>query len=143
MSTEQNKERVKQAVQVFNNPETRESYFDFYDSSCVLHGYPPEMPPNVEGMRQFYRGVWAAFPDCEVVAEDLIAEGDKVAGRYVLQGTHTGEFMGIAPTGNRIAVRAAAVFRLVNGKCVERWQYFDEAGLLRQLGAMPTPGGGQ
>jgi predicted ester cyclase len=77
---------VRQLVDTFNNPQIREpSYFDFYDDSLTIHGFAPDVPSNKEGFKQFIH-LWKAFPDIRIIFEDLIIEGNKVAGRYYLTG---------------------------------------------------------
>ena len=88
-----------------------------------------------EGFRENRRRRIAAFPDWNVVIDDLIAEGDKVVVRATGHGTHTGEFNGIAPTGKRISVTWIAIYRVAGGKLAEHWQNIDDLGLLKQLGA--------
>lgn len=139
MSAEQNKALIRSAIEAFQNPEARDAYFELYDPDCVFHGFPPGLPPGVEGFKQFYQLFFAAFPDAHIDVEDMIGEGDQVAARYTIRGTHQGAFMNLAPTGTPVAVRGATVLRFDNGKCVERWQYFDEMSLLQQLGALPPP----
>jgi predicted ester cyclase len=66
------------------------------------------VPPGLvgpQGVKDYVYDPWlAAFPDAQFTIEDLIAEGDKVVARATEQGTHRGEFMGIAPTGKQVAV---------------------------------------
>jgi predicted ester cyclase len=81
-----------------------------------------------------------AFPDIEIVIDDQLAEGDRVANRWRNLGTHTGVFMGIAPTGKRVSFTGISIDRIAGGKVVESWMNWDELGLLRQLGATTLPG---
>ena len=106
------------------------------------HEMPPKTPKGPEGVKQFYGGLRMAFPDLTYKVDDLIAEGDKVVVRWTWQCTHLGEFMGIAPTGKRASVQGIAIYRVANGKCVERWVSLDLQGLLEQLraGSAPEPG---
>jgi predicted ester cyclase len=62
-----------------------------------------------------------AFPQYELIAEDMVAEGDKVAVRALFRGTHTGEFMGILPTDKQVSVALMLIYRIENGKIVEHW----------------------
>ena len=71
--------------------------------------------------------------------EDMIAEGDKVAVRFTLRGTHGGDLMGIPPTGKPVAVTGIDINRIADGKIAERWANFDALGLMQQLGVIPTP----
>jgi steroid delta-isomerase-like uncharacterized protein len=76
----------------------------------------------------------AAFPDLRVEINDLIAEGDKVVARNTVTGTHRGEFMGIPPTGRRVAYDEIFVVRFADGRIAETWGVVDLASLMRQLG---------
>jgi predicted ester cyclase len=76
-----------------------------------------------------------AFPDRTDIVEEIIADGDMVALLFKLTGTHKGNFLGIAATGQKIDVYEAGIFRLADGKIVESWFMADEVRLLRQIGA--------
>ena len=76
-----------------------------------------------------------AFPDWDLVVEDMIGEGDKVVTRWRAHGTHQGRFAEIEPTGRKVEVTGIAIDRVVNGKRVEGWVQWDMHGLLRQLTA--------
>jgi predicted ester cyclase len=69
----------------------------------------------------------------------VVAEGDKVALRVIWNATHQVELFGIPPTGNRATVTEAHVFRIADGKVVERWGEWDALGMMQQLGAIPEP----
>ncbi|MCE7980110.1 MAG: hypothetical protein DYG89_02865 [Caldilinea sp. CFX5] len=81
----------------------------------------------------------SAFPGHRVQVHHLVAEGDLVSVIHTHFAKHTGPFMGMPPTGKEIVVNGVEVIRLANGKIVEFWRHDDDAGLLMQLGAMPTP----
>jgi steroid delta-isomerase-like uncharacterized protein len=80
----------------------------------------------------------AAFPDLQFEIQDMIAENDKVVTRYIMTGTHQGEFMGIPATGNAVRVRGIWIHRLTGDRIVEGrdWGLWDALGLMRQIGAM-------
>jgi predicted ester cyclase len=63
-----------------------------------------------------------------------------VAVRYTGRGTHAGAFMGIPPTGKQVTFTGIDLFRIAHGRLAEEWLMFDQLGLLRQLGAVPTQG---
>lgn len=92
-----------------------------------------------EGVRRALAIFSQAFPDTAHVIEDLVAEGDRVVARISARGTHTGELFGHAPTGKVVALTSIAIYRLVNGKIVERWAEHG-LGVLDQLG-ISLPGG--
>ena len=108
---------------------------ELIDADFVEHVAGQRRQVGVEGFKAARRRRNAAFPDWQVVVEELIAEADKVVVRATGQGTHKGEFMGIAPTGRRISVGWIAIYRVDKGKLAEHWQNIDDLGLLKQLGA--------
>ena len=128
------REVVRQLGETFNNPQKRESsYFDFYDDSLTIHGFPPNLPANKEGFKQFIYLLWKAFPDIIITFEDIIVEGNKVACRYNLAGTHKGEFVDIQPTNKQFRVNGMTVFSFHNAKVIERWNLVDMMSLMEQL----------
>ncbi len=78
-----------------------------------------------------------AFPDLRMAEADSLREGEKVAFRWILSGTHKGEFMGVAPTGRRVEAMGMDIVRLADGEIAEHWGEFDAVGLLRQIGVVP------
>ena len=91
---------------------------------------------TIKGEIEYLRN---AVPDLTYTIEDQIAEGDKVAYRWTARGTHEGELMGIAPTGNRVTFTGIAVARLAEGKIEEMWENYDALGMMQQLGVVPSP----
>lgn len=90
--------------------------------------------------KQYVRALRRAFPDLCASVEDEIAEGDRVAQRVILSGTHRGEYYGLPPTGRRATWQVLTILRIGHGgKVTEQWASPDLLDLLRQLGAPPTP----
>ena len=106
----------------------------------VDHGALPGQPPDRDGHKQILGVFRSAFPDLQVTTEDIIAEGDKVVSRWTARGTHRGELMGIAPTGNGVTIKGIDVLRIAEGRIVERWAQFNDLEVMQQLGAVPVPG---
>jgi steroid delta-isomerase-like uncharacterized protein len=79
------------------------------------------------------------FPDIQWTLEEMIAEGDMVAARFTMRGTHQGAFFGLPPTGKPIVVQAMNFYRLAGGQFVEERGQPDLLSLLQQIGAAPTP----
>jgi predicted ester cyclase len=76
-----------------------------------------------------------SFPDLQMEIQELIAEGDKVVGRFTCSGTHLGAWLGQPPTGRRFErVDEVAIFRFRDGRIVDAWSLEDTLGRLRQLG---------
>jgi steroid delta-isomerase-like uncharacterized protein len=82
----------------------------------------------------------SAMPDLKVVIEDMIAEGDKVATRYTLEGTHEGELFGVPPTGQLLSIKSFTVERVSDGKIRDHWRVSDNLDMMQQLGIFPPPG---
>jgi steroid delta-isomerase-like uncharacterized protein len=124
MSVERNKDTFRRYVEeVF-----AETYLSHQPDGTVLERGP-------EDVKKFVIEYRSAFSDIEDVVEDMIGEGDRVATRWTLRVTHTGEFRGIPATGKRITITGIGIFRFSEeGKVVESWDSLDELGMLRQLG---------
>jgi len=70
---------------------------------------------------------------------DMITEGDKVAVRYTVEGTHEGDLFGVPPTGRRVSIESMTVGRVSDGKIREHWRVRDTLDMMQQLGAIPAP----
>ncbi len=133
-SSEGLRQVVRNLADTFNDPKVRESsYFDFYDDSLVIHGFPPNLPTNKEGFKQFIYLLWKAFPDIRIIFEDIIIEGNNVVCRYYLTGTHNGAFEDLQSTGKKFKVNGMTEFSFRNTKIVERWNLVDMVSLNEQL----------
>jgi steroid delta-isomerase-like uncharacterized protein len=86
-----------------------------------------------EGFYPFYERIRATFPDLHVDVEDTIAEGDKVCVRWSCTAKHTGDGLGIAPTGVTIHVTGISILRVAGGKLAEGWQNWDMLGMMEQI----------
>ena len=103
----------------------------------VEHNPMPGVSPDREGFKQLIETLHRAFPDMHVEVQDQIADGDKVAERWVSRGTHEGEFMGAAPTHNEVVIEGMDISRIENGKLVEHWTQMDAVKMMQGLGLMP------
>jgi steroid delta-isomerase-like uncharacterized protein len=101
--------------------------------------FVPGLPPGPEGLKPIFAGLRAAFADLHYTIDDQLADGDKVATRWTMRGTHTGELMGIPATGKAVTVSGIQIERIVDGKIVEHWRKSDDLGLMQQLGVIPAP----
>jgi steroid delta-isomerase-like uncharacterized protein len=108
----------------------------------VDYTLPPGWPTDRAGLRQQIAYFRSAFPDLQVTVEEMVAEGDTVAERQTMRGTHQGEFFGIPPTGRQVTMTGSHFFRVAEGKLLEHRANNDDLGLLQQLGALPPPGPG-
>jgi steroid delta-isomerase-like uncharacterized protein len=103
----------------------------------VAHTWPSTGDPRGDLKRAMER-VAAGLADADFTIEDMIAEGDRVAVRLTARATQVGPFMGLAPSGRRYEIGEIHIFRVRDGQVVEHWHQFDQLGLMRQLGALPT-----
>ncbi len=114
---------------------------DLVAPTVVEHDPGPQQGPGAQGYVDLFTELRTAFPDLKVTPEHITADENTVALAYTMQGTHKGDFMGIAPTGKPVKARGVQIARFENGKMVERWGSSDELGILKQIGAEPkTPG---
>jgi predicted ester cyclase len=145
MSLEANKEIVRRVLEEFWHQGNERVLDELFATDYINHELSNPEVRGLEEYKQWARGaraMWsAAMPDWRVTIEDLVAEGDKVAKRWVLRGTHTGEMLGASPTGKRVEMRAMTLYHITNGKVREIHWNFDLYGLLQQTGAIPTPAG--
>jgi steroid delta-isomerase-like uncharacterized protein len=106
--------------------------------SFVEHDPLPGTSPDRQGIHDFVKQVRAAFPDIEMTADDILAEGDRLAVRSTMRGTHQGEFMGIPASGKKVEVSNYDFVRFENDQVVEHWGTIDSAALMEQIGAVPA-----
>jgi len=110
-----------------------------YSPDYVTHAVGPDLPPTLEGLKLFIRGLREGLPDLQCPMEEVVAEGDRVAGRFSLQGTHRGTLFGISATGKPVTVGVMVIARFDEaGKWVEDWASWDQLGLLQQVGVIPA-----
>ena len=95
-----------------------------------------------EANRQFWTAFFAALPDLTATLEDLVISGDRVVGRFVYRGTHTGQFMGIPASGNPVEMRSIDIWRVRDAMFVEHWDELNLLQLFQQMGALPPLGAG-
>jgi predicted ester cyclase len=120
------------------NMQNYDAFDEFVDPAFVDHDPIPGQKPGIPGLKDAYRIFSTAFPDVWFTFEDLIADGDMVIGRGVIDGTHKGNFLGIPPTGKRMHWTGTRMFRVKNAKVTEGWINLDMVGLLQQMGVVPT-----
>lgn len=96
-----------------------------------LHGLE-----DLKGLLAVFR---TAFPDLHLTTDDMVIEGEKVVTCFTVTGTHNGDFMGIAPTGNPVKFNGMIVSRFEEGKVAEEWEILDQLTLMQQLGAVSLP----
>ena len=137
MSSETNKQLVQHTYATLFNSGNLAIADEVVSADFVNHDTPPHVPGGPEGLRQMVVMLRTAFPDLHYEIKEIIGEGDWVAVRTVLYGTHKGPFFGIAPSGRQVVQEQMHLIRFANGKAVENREVRDDLGLLRQLGVIP------
>jgi predicted ester cyclase len=98
---------------------------DFMAAEYVEHPRPATLPPGTEGLKQLIAAYRTAFPDLTMTLDDIFAEGEMVAFRWSVSGTHLGDWLGISPTGNHVTATGITHFRIAGEKVVESWTSID------------------
>jgi steroid delta-isomerase-like uncharacterized protein len=138
--TDANKKIVEEFIQRLFSEGDLAAVDDCLSVDFLNHDPPFGASADREGMRAAAAMFRAAFPDWQSELHLLIAEGDLVAEVFTASGTHRGEVMGVAPTGQEISLRGINVFRIHDGRISERWGRLDDLGFLQQLGLAPPTG---
>jgi predicted ester cyclase len=136
MSIEENKSIISRVYELSTKKDLN-ALFEMYDPGYIEH-----LRDGDQTLEQLKRGIptmFAAFPDLTFIIEDMVAEGDKVAYRVTIAGTHTGgPIMGLAPSGKKIEMRNTSIKRIANGRLAESWGTLDTLSMMRQLGLIPS-----
>ncbi len=96
----------------------------------------PHVPQGKAGFIEYFKGKWKAVPDSGCSIKRIVADGDIVMVYSVSTGTHSGEWLGAAPTGNKLSFDVVDIFRFEDGKLAEHWDVADTLTLFTQLGVV-------
>lgn len=134
-SKTENKRLIERALQAWDewDMQTVEA---LHADNLVSHGSDAD---GLDDFKTLLADWYDAFPDLTHTIEDFVAEGDKVAFRFTVTGTHEGTFQGIDPTGEEIEMAGMAVYRVEDGQIVEQWVTEDALALYQQLDAVDLP----
>ncbi len=109
---------------------------NLFNENMTFHFPSSPMPMSVPQFQGPAQGIYAGFPDFKHSIEDFIIEGNKIACRLNITGTHTGEFQGIPATNKSIAINAITIFRVEGERLSEHWVSVDMLGMMTQIGAL-------
>ncbi len=140
---ENNKQIIVRFVEELWNNRKLEIADAIFAKDCqtfqLRSGAPIMAAPRGPAIIREHISEWlAAFPDLKFTIEQMIAEGDKVSTLLTMEGTHTGEWLGLPPSGKRINICMTTIHRISNGKIVEDWVIVESLGLFQQLGILPA-----
>jgi steroid delta-isomerase-like uncharacterized protein len=137
--SEENKALLRRWFDEVWNKKNADAIDEMLAADGIAHGLsddenqPLKGPAGFKPFHDVFRG---AFPDIEVVVEDMIAEGDKVVARCSVRGNHTGDHLGIAASNSPVLFTGIAIVRIEDGMIVEAWNNFDFLKMNRQIGAI-------
>jgi len=89
-----------------------------------------------ETLRQREQAFRTAFPDAQVTAEVVVADGELVSAHLTGRGTHLGTFQGCPPTGREWTASCTAIYRVASGRIAEAWINWDWLSVMEQLGTV-------
>lgn len=110
----------------------------FYANDFVIHGGTGEEIHGLNNWKQHYSELLDAIPDLHLIIDDMVVEGDKVAVRWTITGTHRGVLRGIPPTNKKVKTWGIQIYRFAGGRLMEIWERYDTLSTMQQLGAVPS-----
>ena len=134
---EANKALIRRWFEEVWNQGRAEAIDELMAPDAVNHGLaadaaqPLNGPADFHPFHEVFRG---AFPEIQVVVEDVIAEGDQVAARCSVRGKHSGDHLGVAASNALVEFTGIAIARIKDGKFVESWNSFDFLTMNQQIG---------
>ena len=135
--SEENKALARDSWERIVNQRDLDAIEETYAPDFVWHE-PDQDIRGYEQGRQFASTFFDAFPDINITVEDAIAEGDQVATRYTIRGTHRGETEEFGPpTERQMELEGITIHRIEGGKIVEEWERYDNLSVMQQLGLVP------
>ena len=136
--SEANKELVRRTWDQLFNQGNLAAANESMAADVVFPSALPGVSPDLAGFKGMVASYREAFPDLKIEFKDQLAEGDKVASRVTIRGTHRGEFAGLAPSGKETEIEGFHIIEIRDGKIVEVRGMSDQLRLMRQIGAFPS-----
>jgi steroid delta-isomerase-like uncharacterized protein len=137
---ETNKAVVRRFITEIFEQQDLDAIDELVSEDFTPHTWGP-MPPGRDGLRTATKRAGAGVSEARFEIHLLVAEDDLVAAYLTSSAVHSGQFMGLAPTGKRYSIDEMHFFRLRDGQVTEHWHQFDKGALVQQLAPEPAPGG--
>lgn len=135
---QRNLKAVKDVLEFWNTGDI-DGIVEFYDEEIVWTNVALEEVYRGKGeVREFLERLFTALPDLQFTVHHKFADGDNVAERWTVAGSHLGEFMGIPPTGRHVEIHALSMVTMRDGRFLTDQFYFDTGSVMRQMGLMPS-----
>jgi steroid delta-isomerase-like uncharacterized protein len=138
MSAASNEAVIRKVLKLIDERNLDEA-FELYAPDYIYHGPGGQELRGRDGVRGLWELFLRGFPDLTSTVYDVISQGDKLVMRWSVKGTHTGEFLGIAPTNNKMTLPVIEIFSVADGQLVEAWDQYDRLHLLEQIDAAARP----
>jgi steroid delta-isomerase-like uncharacterized protein len=145
MPLDENKTVVRRFFEELWNNRDVQIADEIFAADCITHQLQSGEDPvaarrDPETLKKHVAEWLAGFPDLRFAVEQMIAEEDRVVTQCVMRGTHTGTWLGIAPTNKHVSIRMIVIHRVSDGKIVEDWVLVESLGFFQQLGLTPSAG---
>jgi steroid delta-isomerase-like uncharacterized protein len=143
MSADQDKAIISRFFEGLWNSRDLDVADEIFAPDCVTHQLHSgaevvAILRNAEAVRKHVSEWLAGFPDLRFTVEQMFAEACRVVTQSVMQGTHTGTWLGIPPTGKQVGIRMMTIHRIMNGRIAEDWVLVESLGFFQQLGLLPA-----
>ena len=136
MSIEHNKALVRRFYDEVWNKGNLDAADDIFAGDYIRHDLRPGNPlTGPAGQKKIAADFRAAFPDLHMTLDLIVAEEDRVVARWTTEGTNTGQWGNVPPTGKHARFSGVNIFRIAQGKVVELWNHRDDLGVMQQLDA--------
>jgi predicted ester cyclase len=133
--SEKNKTAIRRLIDEFWNAKNSSVIDELFAPDAVIYDAGVSLP-NLG--KEFFTAIRSVFSDIQLTADDMVAEGDKVALCWTSRGTHRCELQGISPTNRQVTVTGITIYRFAGDRIVEEWNNADMFGMLRQLGVVAS-----
>jgi steroid delta-isomerase-like uncharacterized protein len=136
---EQNKAVVRRLIEEGINKEDYDLAKSLLSDDFINHSPRPAIPPTKAAFKQSYISSLGAFSDLKYTIQYIVAKNDIVVVHWTATGKHTGKFMGMSPSRHEMNVTGICLFRLADEQVVELWLFWDQIGIMQQLGMELKP----
>lgn len=135
MNQAENEKTVRKVVEDFNRKDLEGVLAAFAEDAALHEPFIEDPIKGADALRDFHKSLFSAFPDETMEVVQLIADDSHVVARTIAAGSHTGEFLGMKPTGRRFSVPECLVYEFDDlGLIVNQWTYVDSGSIAKQFG---------